>query len=92
MIFGVMGGSVASVTTGTDDLWDELCWTVDQCRRHVHMLGVRTSVWTTETRCICKTFSNAESHRMDGPEGRVECKSNLMLQMLRTQLCRWKDD
>ena len=22
--FGVMGGSVASVTTGTDDLWDEL--------------------------------------------------------------------
>ena len=23
-IFGVMGGSVASVTTGTDDLWDEL--------------------------------------------------------------------
>ena len=24
LIFGVMGGSVASVTTGTDDLWDEL--------------------------------------------------------------------
>ena len=23
-IFGVMGGSVASVTSGTDDLWDEL--------------------------------------------------------------------
>ena len=23
-IFGVMGGSVASVITGTDDLWDEL--------------------------------------------------------------------
>ena len=23
-IFGVMGGSVSSVTTGTDDLWDEL--------------------------------------------------------------------
>ena len=23
-IFGVMGESVASVTTGTDDLWDEL--------------------------------------------------------------------
>ena len=23
-IFGVVGGSVASVTTGTDDLWDEL--------------------------------------------------------------------
>ena len=23
-IFGVMGGSVASVTAGTDDLWDEL--------------------------------------------------------------------
>ena len=23
-IFGVMGGSVASVTTGTDDMWDEL--------------------------------------------------------------------
>ena len=23
-IFGVMGRSVASVTTGTDDLWDEL--------------------------------------------------------------------
>ena len=44
-IFGVMGGSVESVTTGTDNLWDEsLCWTVDQCRQHVRMRGVRTSV------------------------------------------------
>ena len=43
-IFGVMGGSVASVTTGADDLWDGLCWTVDQCQRHVRMRDVRTSV------------------------------------------------
>ena len=43
-IFGVMGGSVASVTTGTDDLWESLCWTVGQCRQHVRMRGVRTSV------------------------------------------------
>ena len=77
-----MGGSVSSVTTslicGTS-----LCSAVGQCRRHVRMHGVRTSVGKTETTCTCKTFRNAESHRMDqkvlpvelwGPGGRDDCK------------------
>ena len=43
--FGVMGGSAwrqsqqVQMICGTS-----LCWTEDQCRRHVRMRGVRTSV------------------------------------------------
>ena len=33
-----------SVTTGTDDLWDELVMDSGSVSTHVHMLGVRTSV------------------------------------------------
>ena len=40
-IFGVMGGSVASVTTGTEDVWDEL---VLDSRQRFRIRGVRTSV------------------------------------------------
>ena len=82
-IFGVMGGSVASVTTVTDDLWDELV--LDS-----------GSVSTACTYAWCSDISvnnedkvylqDIQQHRIPshgsrvvplelwGPEGRVECK------------------
>ena len=67
-IFGVMGGSVASVTTGTDDLWYELV--LDS-----------GSVSTASPHAWCSQQLNLPWHEsrvvpleLWGPEGRVECK------------------
>ena len=98
-IFGVMGGSVASVTTGTDDLWDELVLdsaSVSTACPHAWCSDISVN---NEDKVSCKTFSNTEFHRMDQGWYLSNCgvqkdvlsaKSNLMLQMLRTQLCHWE--
>ena len=82
-IFGVMGGSVASVTTGTDDLWDELvldsgsvstaspyAWCSD--------IGVNNEdkvyLQDIQQRRIPSHGSRVVPLELWGPEGRVECK------------------
>ena len=93
-IFGVMGGSV---TTGTDDVWDELvldsgsvstacpyAWCSDISVNNEDKVYLQD---IQEYR-ILSHGSRVVPLELWGPEGRVECESNLMLQMLRTQLCR----
>ena len=84
-IFGVMGGSVASVTTGTDDLWDELvldsgsvstacpyAWCSDisvNIEDKVHLQDI-------QQRRIPSHGSRVVPLELWGPEGRVKCKVN----------------
>ena len=82
-IFGVMGGSVASVTTGTDNLWDELvldsgsvstacpyAWCSDISVNNedkVHLQDI-------QQRRIPSHGSRVVPLELWGPEGCVECK------------------
>ena len=82
-IFGVMGGSVASVTTGTDNLWDELAldsgsvstacpyaWCSDISLNNedkVHLQDI-------QQRRIPSHGSRVVPLELWGPEGCVECK------------------
>ena len=63
-IFGVTGESVASVTTGTDDLWDELVLDSGSVSTGCPYAWCSDISVNDGDRCTCKTFSNAESHRM----------------------------
>ena len=98
--FGVMDESVASVTTSTDDLWDELVLdsgsvstAMSVCMVFGHQCERRRE------KCTCKTFSSAESHRMDQEwclwsfgvrKDVLRVKSSLTWQMLRSQWCHWE--
>ena len=82
-IFGVMGGSVASVTTGTDNLWDELvldsgsvstacpyAWCSDislNIEEKVHLQDI-------QQRRIPSHGSRVVPLELWGPEGCVECR------------------
>ena len=84
-IFGVMGGSVASVTTCTDNLWDELvldsgsvstacpyAWCSDISLNNedkVHLQDI-------QQRRIPSHGSRVVPLELWGPEGCVECKVN----------------
>ena len=82
-IFGVTGESVASVTTGTDDLWDELvldsgsvstacpyAWCSDISVND----GDKVYLQDTQQRRIPSHGSRVVPLELWGPEGRVECK------------------
>ena len=82
-IFGVMGGSVASVTTGTDDLWDELvldsgsvstacpyAWCSDISVNNEDKVYLQD----IQQRRIPSHGSRVVPLELWGPEGRVECK------------------
>ena len=63
-IFGVMGGSVASVTSGTDDLWGELVLnsgSVSTACRYAWCSDISAN----DGAKVYLQVSNAESHRMD---------------------------
>ena len=92
-IFGVMGGSVASVTTGTDDLWDELVLNSGSVSTACPYAWCSDISVSNEDKVYLQDISNAEFHRMDQGWYLSNCgvqkdvlsaKSNLMLQMLRT--------
>ena len=98
-IFGVMGGSVASVTTGTDNLWDELvldsgsvstacpyAWCSDISLNNedkVHLQDI-------QQRRIPSHGSRVVPLELWAQKVVLSAKSNLMLQMLRIQLSRWE--
>ena len=97
--FGVMGGSVASVTTGTDDLWEELVLDSGSVSKACPYVWCWDICGEQRRQCVSARHSATQNpiswikggtSRIVGPEGRVECKVKLMLQMLRTQLCRWE--
>ena len=83
-IFGVMGGSVASVTTGTDNLWDELvldsgsvstacpcAWCSDTSLNNedkVHLQDI-------QQHRIPSRGSKVVPLELWGPEGCVECRA-----------------
>ena len=82
-IFGVMGGSVASVTTGTDFLWDELvldsgsastacpyAWCSDISVNDKE----KAYLQDIQQRRIPSHGSRVVPLELWGPEGRVECK------------------
>ena len=82
-IFGVMGGSVASVTSGTDDLWGELvlnsgsvstacryAWCSDISAND----GAKVYLQDIQQRRIPSHGSRVVPLEFWGPEGRVECK------------------
>ena len=94
-IFGVMGGSVVSVTTGTDDLWDELvldsgsvstacpyAWCSDISVNNEDKVYLQD---IQQRRIPSRYLSNCGVQK-----DVLSAKSNLMLQMLRTQLYRWE--
>ena len=82
-IFGVMGESVASVTTGTDDLWNELvldsgsvstacpyAWCSDISVND----GDKVCLKDIQQRRIPSHGSRVAPVELWGPKGRVECK------------------
>ena len=82
-IFGVMSGSVASVTTGADDLWDELvldsgsvstacpyAWCSDISVNNEDKVYLQD----IQQRRIPSHGSRVVPLELWGPEGRVECK------------------
>ena len=82
-LFGVMGGSLASVTTGTDDLWDELvldsgsvstacpyAWCSDISVNNEDKVYLQD----IQQRRIPSHGSRVVPLELWGPEGRVECK------------------
>ena len=82
-IFGVLGGSVASVTTDTDDLWDELvldsgsvstacpyAWCSDISVNNEDKVYLQD----IQQRRIPSHGSRVVPLELWGPEGRVECK------------------
>ena len=79
-IFGVMGRSVASVTTGTDNLWDELV----------------LDSGSVSTACPCAWCSDISLNQgwyllnCGAQKVVLSAESNLMLQMLHIQLCHWE--
>ena len=85
-LFGVMGGSVASVTTGTDNLWDELvldsgsvstacsyAWCSDISLNNEDKVHLRD----IQQRRIPLHGSRVVPLELWGPEGCVECKSQI---------------
>ena len=80
-IFGVMGESVASVTTSTDDLWNESwCWTVGRCQRQCPYAWC-SDISVNDGDMVYLQDIQIPSHgsrvvplELWGPEGRVECK------------------
>ena len=98
-IFDVMGGSMPSVTTGTDDLWDELVLdsgSVSTKCTYAWCSGISVNnedkvfLHDIQQRRIPSHGSRVVPFELWGPAGSAECKVNLMLQMLRIQLCRWE--
>ena len=82
-IFGVMGGSVASVTTGTDDLWDELVLdsgSVSTASPYACCSDISVNIedkvylQDIQQRRIPSHGSRVVPVELWGPEGRVECK------------------
>ena len=87
-IFGVMGGSVASVTTCTDDLWDELVLDSGSVSTACPYAWCSDISVNNEDKVY---LQDIQQRRIPSHGSRVTpAKSNLMLQMLRTQLCRWE--
>ena len=100
-IFGVMGGSVASVTSGTDDLCDELvldsgsvstacpnAWCSDisvNNENKVYMQDI-------QQRRIPSHGSRVVHLELWGPEGLVECEVKFDVADVAYQWCHWKDD
>ena len=76
-IFGVMGGSVASVTTGTDDLWDELVLdsgSVSTACPYAWCSDISVYLQDIQQRRIPSHGSGVVPLELWGPEGCVECK------------------
>ena len=82
-IFGVMGGSVSSVTTGTDDLWDELVFdsgSVSTACPYARCSDIsvhdkeKAYLQDIQQRRIPSHGSRVVPLELWGPEGRVECK------------------
>ena len=82
-IFGVMGGSVASVTTETDDLWDELgldSGSVSTACPYAWCSDISVNdkekayLQDIQQRRIPSHGSRVVPLELWGPEGRVECK------------------
>ena len=82
-IFGVMGGSVSSVTTGTDDLWDELVLdsgSVSTACPHSWCSDIsvnnedKVNLQDIQRHRIPSHGSRVVPLVLWGPEGRVECK------------------
>ena len=69
-----MGGSVASVTTGTDDLWDEL---VLDCSDISVNNEDKVYLQDIQQRRIPSHGSTVVLLELWCPEGRVECKSQV---------------
>ena len=95
-----MGGSVASVITGTDDLCDELVLdsgSVSTARPYAWCSDISVN---NEGQGVSARHSATKNvHRMDqgwhlsivvSRRDVLSANSNLMLQVLRTQLCRWE--
>ena len=82
-IFGKMGGSVASVTTGTDDLWDELvldCGSVSTACPYAWCSNISVNnehkvyLQDIQQRRIPSHGSRVVPLKLWGPEGGVDCK------------------
>ena len=73
-IFGVMGGSVASVTTGTDDLWDELVLDSGSVSTACPFAWCSDISVNNEDKVYLQDIQQRRVPSLWGPEGSVECK------------------
>ena len=98
-IFGVMGGSVSSVTTGTDDLWDELVLDSGSVSTACPYAWCSDNSVNDGDKVYLQDIQQRRIHRMDQGWCLLSCrvqrdvlsvKSSLMWQMLRTRWCRWE--
>ena len=99
-IFGVMDGSVALVTTGTDNQWDELVLDSGSVSTACPYAWCSDISLNNEDKVHLQDIQQRrEFHRMDQGWYLLNCgvqkvvfsaKSNLMLQMLHAQLFRWE--
>ena len=84
-IFDVMGGSVASVTSSADDLWDELL--LDN--------GSVSTAWPSAWCSDISVDNEDKVHLQDNQQHRISSNGSRVvpletLQMLRIQLCHWE--
>ena len=98
-IFGVKGGSVASVTIGTDDLWDELVLDSGSVSTACPYAWCSDISVNNEDKVY---LQDIQQRRIPSHGSRVvllelwvqrdvlSAKSSLTLLMLRTQLCHWE--